>query len=425
MEFVFLKSLDSYLQSLIQSKLWVKIIVGVVLGIALGWLLGPTFGFISADAAITFGSWLALPGKIFMKLVQMIMIPLVFASIITGIVLTDIEQLKSMGLRLILYFVFTTLISVSIGAFLAMYLKPGKGMNLGLGEHATQATSQNNINIAKDLPETISNLLPSNPLASMVSGEMLAIVIFTIIIGVAITQVNEKSKKSITHLLQSIQEICMNIVQFAMRLIPYAVFGLMAQLTLTLGFDSIKSLSYYIFTVILGLFILLIVYLLIIQFFTEEKPLAFLKKIKQTQLLAFSTASSAAVMPMTIKTAEDELKVDKGISNFLVPIGATINMDGTSLYQCISTLFIMQAYGIEVGMANLLVITFTIVAASIGTPAIPGGGVIILGSVLTGVGVPAEGILLVIGIDRILGMFRTAINVTGDLTACLVFNKRR
>lgn len=425
MEFVFLKSLDSYLQSLIQSKLWVKIIIGVVLGIALGWLLGPTFGFISSDTAITLGSWLALPGKIFMKLVQMIMIPLVFASIITGIVLTDIQQLKSMGLKLILYFVFTTLVSVSIGAVLAIYLKPGKGMNLGLGEHATKTTNQADINIARDLPDTISNLLPSNPLASMVSGEMLAIVIFTIIIGVAITQVNEKSKKPITHLLQAIQEICMNIVQFAMKLIPYAVFGLMAQLTLTLGFDSIKSLSYYIFTVIIGLFILLIVYLLIIQFFTDEKPLSFLKKIKQTQLLAFSTASSAAVMPMTIKTAEDELKVDKGISNFLVPIGATINMDGTSLYQCISTLFIMQAYGIEVGMANLLVITFTIVAASIGTPAIPGGGVIILGSVLTGVGVPAEGILLVIGIDRILGMFRTAINVTGDLTACLVFNKRR
>ena len=215
----------------------------------------------------------------------------------------------------------------------------------------------------------------------------------------------------------------MTIVNWAMRLVPYAVFGLMAQLTSSVGIGSLTGIGLYVATVLLGLLILLAMYLLIVTVVGRFNPILFLKKIRDVQLLAFSTTSSAAVMPLSIKTAQDELGVSKSISNFLIPVGATVNMDGTAIYQCISTLFIAQVYGMEMTISSIVLIMFTLVAASIGTPAIPGGGVVILASVLQSAGIPAEGIVIIIGVERILGMFRTAINVTGDLTACLVFQR--
>jgi len=208
-----------------------------------------------------------------------------------------------------------------------------------------------------------------------------------------------------------------------MLLVPVAVFGLMAQLTSSVGLSSLSGLGFYVAVVLLGLLLLGIFYLILIFLVTKRSPFQFLKKIKDVQLLAFSTTSSAAVMPLSLKTAEEELGVEKSISNFIIPIGATVNMDGTALYQTITTLFIAQAYGLEMSMFNIIVIIITIVAASIGTPAIPGGGVVVLASVLGSVGIPTEGIIIIIGVERILGMFRIAINVTGDLTACVIFNK--
>lgn len=175
--------------------------------------------------------------------------------------------------------------------------------------------------------------------------------------------------------------------------------------------------------VLIGLLILMIFYMLVVLFVVKQNPIKFLQAIKEPQLLAFSTASSAAVMPVTMKTATEKLKVSSNISDFVIPIGATINMDGTALFQCVTTLFMAQAYGIELTVVNLVLITATVVAASIGTPAIPGGGVIILASVLQSAGIPIDGLIVIIGIDRILGMFRTVVNVTGDLTACLVFGR--
>ncbi len=208
-----------------------------------------------------------------------------------------------------------------------------------------------------------------------------------------------------------------------MMLVPYAVFGLIAALISRIGIGIFLGLGYYMLVVILGLIILMVFYLILIFVFIKKKPFNFLRLIREPQLLAFSTASSAAVMPLTMKTANEKLRVSSNISNFVIPLGATINMDGTALFQCVTTLFMAQAYGIEVDLINLILITATVVAASIGTPAIPGGGVIILASVLMSAGIPSEGLIVIIGIDRILGMFRTAVNVTGDLTACLIFNK--
>lgn len=274
-----------------------------------------------------------------------------------------------------------------------------------------------------DIPSAISNLLPENPLASMVSGEMLSIVIFSIIVGIALTQMSKKEENPITSLLYAVQEICMTIVSWAMRLVPYAVFGLIAQLISSIGLDSLSGIGYYVGVVVIGLFLLLLFYLLLLSIFGKTNPFIFLKNIVDVQLLAFSTTSSAAVMPLSIKTANEKLGVSPSISNFIVPIGATINMDGTALFQCVSTIFIAQAYGIEISLVNIGLIMVTIVAASIGTPSIPGGGVVVLASVLQSANIPTEGIVIIIGVERILGMFRTAINVTGDLTACVLFDK--
>lgn len=274
-----------------------------------------------------------------------------------------------------------------------------------------------------DMPGIITDLLPENPLASMVSGEMLSIVIFTIIIGVAVLSLPDNLLKPVKLLLSAVQEICMTVVKWAMILVPIAVFGLMAQLTSSVGLSSLAGLGYYVIVVLAGLLILVGIYLMMVSLLGRRNPLKFLGKIRDAQLLAFSTTSSAAVMPLSLQTAEEELKVDTAISNFIIPIGATVNMDGTALYQTITTLFIAQAYGLEMSLLNIIVVVITIVAASIGTPAIPGGGVVILASVLGSAGIPAEGIIIIIGVERLLGMFRTAVNVTGDLTACVVFNQ--
>jgi len=425
-EFRPLNNLSVHLDRLIKGRLWLKVIIGLVLGAGLGILLNPSTGLLSEDHSLRLADWLDLPGQIFMRLVQMIMIPLIFTSIITGIVSNTSENLKTFGLRLLLYFVFTTAIAIMIGLVVTLILKPGQYI-FALGgfpnSGKSQIVSNEQTNLIENIPNTISNLIPNNPLESILTGEMLGVVIFTIIIGVAITQLRQETAKPIIRFSEAVQKICMIVVSWAMMLVPYAVFGLIAALLSRTSIDIFLGLGYYMVVVILGLFILVSFYLALALVVTKKNPLKFLKAIREPQLLAFSTASSAAVMPLSMKTADENLGVSSNISDFVIPVGATINMDGTALFQCVTTLFMAQAYGIELTIMNLLLITFTVVAASIGTPAIPGGGVIILASVLQSAGIPIDALIIIIGIDRILGMFRTAVNVTGDLTACLVFNK--
>ena len=423
-----LQSLNTYLQKLVEGRLWLKVVIALFLGVGFGLLLSPQNGWVSKEIADTLGNWLALPGTLFLKLVQMIMIPLIIASIITGIVSNDQESLKRLGGGVLLYFVVTTAISVTIGTGLSMIFKPGKYLHQqSVAEHElSQQVREEGAELSfglNSIPEAISNLLPENPLASMVSGEMLSIVIFTIIIGIAVLSLPSNLLRPVKLLLSAIQEICMTVVRWAMLLVPVAVFGLMAQLTSSVGLSSLTGLGYYVLVVLFGLLVLVMVYLLLVGLLAHSNPFQFLKKISDVQLLAFSTTSSAAVMPLSLQTAEEKLDVDKSISNFIIPIGATINMDGTALYQTITTLFIAQAYGLEMSLLNVVVVVITIIAASIGTPAIPGGGVVILASVLSSAGIPTEGIIIIIGVERLLGMFRTAVNVTGDLAACKVFDK--
>jgi len=421
-----LNNLSIHLDHLVKGRLWLKVIIGLVLGAGLGVLLNPSTGLLSENVSLRLADWLDLPGQIFMRLVQMIMIPLIFTSIISGIVSNTSENLKSLGLRLLLYFVFTTTVAITIGLVVTLILKPGEYIfthggfpNSGEGQIAPSEQTD----LLQNIPNAISELIPNNPLESILTGEMLGVVIFTILIGVAITQLRDKTAKPIIRFSEAIQKICMIVVSWAMMLVPYAVFGLIAALLSRTGLEIFLGLGYYMGVVILGLVLLMFFYLVLVLVVVRKIHLKFLQAIREPQLLAFSTASSAAVMPLSMKTADEKLGVSSNISDFVIPIGATINMDGTALFQCVTTLFMAQAYGIELSVINLILITTTVVAASIGTPAIPGGGVIILASVLQSAGIPIDGLIIIIGIDRILGMFRTAVNVTGDLTACAIFNK--
>lgn len=426
LEFRPLNNLSVHLDRLIQGRLWLKVIIGLVLGAGVGLLLNPSTGLLSEEVSLRLADWLDLPGQIFMRLVQMIMIPLIFTSIISGIVSNTSDNLKTFGVRLLLYFVFTTAVAIIIGVAVTLIMKPGQyilalGGFPSSGEH--QVVPNKDTNLIENLPTTISNLIPNNPLESILTGEMLGVVIFTIIIGVAITQLRQETAGPIIRFSEAVQKICMIVVSWAMILVPYAVFGLIAALLSRTGAAIFIGLGYYMVVVILGLLLLMTFYLVLVLVVTKKSPLKFLSAIREPQLLAFSTASSAAVMPLSMKTADDKLGVSSNVSDFVIPVGATINMDGTALFQCVTTLFMAQAYGVELSIMNLLLITFTVVAASIGTPAIPGGGVIILASVLQSAGIPIDGLIVIIGIDRILGMFRTSVNVTGDLTACLIFDK--
>ncbi|RLD30071.1 MAG: dicarboxylate/amino acid:cation symporter [Bacteroidetes bacterium] len=421
-----LNSLSIYLQRLIKGRLWLKVIIGLVLGAGVGILLNPSAGFVPENTSLWLANWLDLPGKIFMRLVQMIMIPLIFASIVSGIVSNSSGNLKSFGFRLLLYFVFTTAVAILIGIVITLIMKPGKfiqemGGFSNSGEYNIATNEQTNL--IANIPDAISKLIPNNPLESILMGEMLGVVIFTIIIGVAITQLKEQTARPIIRFIEATQKICMIVVSWAMMLIPYAVFGLIAALLSRIGIEIFIGLGYYMGVVILGLIVLMIFYMALVTTFTKKNPLKFLMLIREAQLLAFSTASSAVVMPLSMKVADEKLGVSSKISDFVIPVGASINMDGTALFQCVTALFMAQVYGIDLSLLNLLLITVTVVAASIGTPAIPGGGVIILASVLQSIGIPIDGLIVIIGIDRILGMFRTAVNVSGDLTACVIFDR--
>ncbi|MCX7547809.1 dicarboxylate/amino acid:cation symporter [Xanthomarina sp. F1114] len=426
MEFRPLTALSIHLESLIKGRLWLKVIIGLLLGAVVGILLNPSTGLVSERFGSWIAHWLELPGQIFMRLIQMVMIPLIFASIISGIVSNTSDNLKTFGLRLFLYFIFTTTVAIIIGLSVTLIMKPGKYvLSLGgfpsSGEEEILPTEQTTL--IDNVPTAISNLIPNNPLESILMGEMLGVVIFTIIIGIAITQLSDETANPIIRFTEAIQKICMIVVSWAMKLVPHAVFGLIAALLSRIGISIFLGLGYYMGVVLIGLLILMSFYLLLVLFVGKQNPFKFLQAIREPQLLAFSTASSAAVMPVSMKTANENLKVSSHISDFVIPIGATINMDGTALFQCVTTLFMAQAYGVELSIINLVLITATVVAASIGTPAIPGGGVIILASVLQSAGIPIDGLIVIIGIDRILGMFRTIVNVTGDLTACLVFDR--
>lgn len=417
------------MQQLLRGKLWLQVLVGMAVGIGTGLMIGPSTGFVKPEIAAIIGNWLGFPGQLFLAMIQMIVVPLVFASIIRGLCSSEnLDQLRSMGLRSVGYFVATTGVAVIIGVSLATLIGPGHFMDAAeiRAGFDTQAVASNDTASPprlEALPQYFITVLPSNPLSSMVESNMLQIVIFAGIVGVALVTMPRAKAQPMLDLLASTQEVCMTVVRWAMWLAPWAVFGLMAQLTSRIGLQAFLGMSVYVGTVLLGLLLLLVMFLVIVGFGARMSPLKFLSAARDAMLLAFSTSSSAAVMPLAMKTAEERLGVRPAISQFIIPLGATINMNGTALYQGVAAIFLAQVFGVEIGTGGLVLIVLTAVGASIGSPATPGVGIVILSSILVSVGVPAAGIALIMGVDRILDMSRTAINVTGDLVACVLMNR--
>ncbi len=415
---------------LIRTHLWAQVLVAMVLGIGLGLLLSPSgVALLTNEVAYAFAQWVALPGQLFLAIIQMVVIPLVLSSIILGIASSgDSSFLKKVGLRIAPYFVMTTTIAVMLGISMAMLLSPGDFVDAELVQsmvgdtpHTVTTTSIEQADIG--LPEHIVKLIPENPFKSLVDKDMLAIVIYAIFIGVAMLALGKHQNKLILDLISSIQALTLKIVNWAMMIAPLAVFGLLCDVTIRIGVDAVLGMSVYVATVILGLLMLLGVYVLIVKLVAGKSPKEFLNAIREPQLLAFSTSSSAAVMPLSMKTAHEKLGVRQSIAQFVIPLGATVNMDGTALYQVVAAIFLTQVFGIDLTLSDLLLLTATTIGASIGSPSTPGVGIVILATILQGIGVPASGIALILGVDRILDMCRTTVNVSGDLTACVVMDR--
>lgn len=422
--------LSDQLQALVRGRLWLQVLIGMLLGICVGILIGPSVSWVDPSTAATVSDWLAFPGKLFLALIQMIVIPLVFASIIRGLAATeDLEQLRKIGFRVALFFIATTALAVVIGIAVATLVKPGSyidasGLQLSSSAAPNTATAAapGTIKLG-ELPQKLIGLMPANPLSSMVESNMLDVVIFAMVVGVALVMMSPQQSKPLLDLMGSLQEVCMTVVKWAMWLAPYAVFGLIAQLTAKLGLDALLGMAVYVGTVLVSLLLMLLTYLIIIYLAASQRPLAFLRAVRDVLLLAFSTSSSAAVMPLSIKTAEEKLAVRPSVSQFVIPLGATINMNGTALYQGVAAIFLAQIFGVEIGAGGMTLIVMTAVGASIGAPATPGVGIVVLSMILASVGIPAAGIALIMGVDRILDMSRTAINVCGDLVAAKLMDR--
>ncbi len=424
------KSLDEATEFILSRHLWAWILAGMVLGVLVGLGLSPEgAAIIGKETAYTLGEWIALPGTIFLSLIQMVVIPLVICSIILGV--TDsgsLGFLGRMGARLVPYFIFTTMISITIGIVLVQLIRPGDFIDQSLAQTALASgaasgnTPQKTFNDLT-IPQRIANLIPTNLARAELDKNMLQIVIASILVGIAMLSIPASTGKPLKDLCVAGQVVSMKIISWAMAIAPLAVFGLLCNITIRIGFDAVVSVGVYAMTVITGLFCMVIVYKLIVKILAGRSIFDFFAGIREAQLIAFSTSSSAATMPVSIKAAEEKLKIRPEIARVVIPLGATINMDGTALYQAVAALFLCQVFGIDLTFPEMVLLLLTTTGASIGTPATPGVGIVVLATILIGIGVPPEGIALIVGVDRILDMCRTTVNVTGDLTATTVMEK--
>lgn len=421
-----LTRLAERLEALVRGRLWAQVLAGMAAGIGVGLLLGPDLALVPPPIAEPLVAWVALPGKLFLGLIQMIVVPLVFASVVRGLTAgSSLEELRRVGGRALVFFVGTTAIATIIGIGVTIALNPGQFVDASAVAGARPPSpSPAQLPSVGEIPDALTNLLPTNPLESLVGGQMLQIILFAVLMGVALISLPPERSAPLYDVLGSLQDVCMTVVKWAMRLAPIAVFGLTARLTASLGLTTLAGMAAYVGTVLLGLVALFVLYLGLGSAVARLSPLVFVARCRELLLLAFSTSSSAAVMPLSMKTVEDAFDIDPSVSRLVVPLGATVNMTGTALYQGAATVFLAQVYGVDLAPSALVLVVVTAVAASIGSPATPGVGMVILATVLAGVGIPASGIALLMGVDRVLDMSRTSVNVLGDVVACVLLGRR-
>jgi dicarboxylate/amino acid:cation (Na+ or H+) symporter, DAACS family len=410
-----------------------KILIGLAVGMALG--VGAnvlTTGRPEANARVMwFARYVTDPvGQIFLRMLFMVVVPLVFASLSLGVAqLGDLRKLGRIGAKVFSYFFVVTALAVVIGLGLVNTVRPGVGFSpevqaqlmASYGGQAQKAQEQ----AASDTGfgvNTFVNIVPRNPIDAAAKTDMLAVIFFALVFGIALTLIPNEKAEPVRRLLDGIGEAIIKIVGFAMQLAPFAVAALIFSTTARFGWGVVQSLLWYAFCVIAGLLILQFgAYAVLVRVFARLNPLAFFRKVTPVMVTAFSTSSSNATLPTTIKTAEEELGVPPQIAGFVLPLGATMNMNGTALFEGVTCVFLAQVFGVELGLGQQLVVIVLSVLMAVGTAGVPGGSIPLLMIVLNTIGVPPGGIAIILGIDRILDMSRTVPNVTGDLScACFI-----
>ena len=409
-----------------------KIIIGMVLGTIFG-ILATNFGLIEFT-----NDWIKPWGIIFVNLLKLIAIPLVFVSIVKGVSsLTDISKLSRIGSKTIALYLISTAFSVTIGLVFVNLISPGNSISEEKSSELKQTyrTSANiKINDANKVEDSgplkfIIDIVPSNIVDSASENKnMLQIIFFALIFGISMVLIDSKKTQYVKGFVEGLNDIILKIVDIIMLFSPYGVFALLASLVSDFGASSdlFIALGMYCFTVVLGLLLMIFAfYPFLLKLFTNVNYGKFFSSISSAQMLAFSTSSSAATLPVTMERCEEKLGISKEISSFVLPLGATINMDGTSLYQAVAAVFIGQAFGYDLDLSSQLTIVLTATLASIGAAAVPGAGMVMLVVVLSSVGIDPAGIALIFAVDRILDMFRTVVNVTGDATiATIIYSTR-
>ena len=412
-----------------------KILIGMLSGVLFGLLMLNING---GDLFVN--NWIKPLGTIFVKLLKLIAIPLILASLIKGISdLKDISKFKTIGSKTIITYILTTVVAISIGLILVNLINPGSGISSETVERLTSTYSESS-GVQSKLAEA-NNQIQSSPLQFLVdtvpdnafkamsnNSLMLQVIFFTIFLGISMLLIGEEKSKPLKSFFDSLNFVVLKMVDLIMKTAPYAVFALLASvITSSNDPDLLLALLKYSGVVCLGLFFMVIVYCIAVYFITNSNPLVFLKKISPAQLLAFSTSSSAATLPLTMDRVENHIGVDREVSSFVLPVGATINMDGTSLYQAVAAVFIAQALEFDLTLADQLTIVLTALLASIGSAAVPGAGMVMLVIVLESIGFPSEklaiGLALIFAVDRPLDMCRTVVNVTGDAAVSMIVGR--
>ena len=399
-------------------KLIHKVFIGLVSGIIVGTLLYPMKENPIVSKYIVSGLFEFL-GQGFLRLVKMIIVPLVFASLVTGTAaMNDVKKLGRIGIKTLAFFMGTTAIGIIAAIVGANILKPGAGIVLENVQKAQYVAKETD-----SFVKVLLNIIPTNPIEALVKGEMLQVIFFAVMTGFVITILGEKAKR-LQGIFEEVNSLMLKMVSLIMELAPFGIFGLIGKTFITLGWAAMKPLaSFIIVTYILLLFHGLVVYQILLRVYAKESPVAFLKKILAPMTLAFSTSSSAACIPLSLKTLKEEFNVEEKISSFTIPLGATINMDGTAIMQGVATVFIAQLYNIHLTTNDYFMVVLTAVLASIGTAGVPGVGTIMLSMVLSQVGLPLEGIGMILAVDRIVDMGRTTVNITGDLVCSVIIDR--
>lgn len=399
------------------SRLTNMILIALALGIASGVVINEFFTTSDFVMNVLVGGVFTVIGDLFLNAIKMLVVPLVFVSIALGVAtMGDMAKLGRIGIKTISYYMLTTAFAIVIGLVVANIINPGVGLDMSKVVFVETQATETTVSLA----DTITNIIPSNVFQAFYNGDMLQVIFFAVFFGVGITSLGDKVKK--LHIIfEELNDIFLQMLMILMQFAPLAVFSLIITTFATLGIDAIIPVFSYVFTAIFAMFLqVLIVYSLILVVLGKLNPLKFYKKLRPAMGFAFSTASSAGTIPVNKKCVEESVGVDKEISSFVLPLGATINMDGTAIMQGAAVVFIAQAVGVDLTASDYLTVILTATLASIGTAGVPGSGVIMLSMVITQVGLPIEAIGVIMGVDRIVDMFRTTVNITGDAICATV-----